>query len=63
MGQQKGGKKLRRTSKHKSKYAAQFLRTERNKAMARARIARRKANNPSPITIQRDTNQTGSTQT
>jgi len=61
MGQQKGGKKLRRTAKHKSKYAAQFFRTERNKAAAKSRIARRKKGNPNPLNIQRDTTGTGST--
>jgi hypothetical protein len=48
MGKQKGGKKLRRSAKHKAKYAAQFIRTERNKAAARQRIARRKIEIPSP---------------
>ena len=43
---QKGGRKLRRTSKHKSMYAAQFFRTARNKAAAKSRIARRKKENP-----------------
>lgn len=45
---QKGGRKLRRSSKHSGMYQAQFLRTERNKAAAKSRIARRKRDNPSP---------------
>lgn len=45
---QKGGIKLRRSGKHKGSYAAQVFRTERNKAAARTRIARRKADNPQP---------------
>jgi len=61
MAQQKGCRKLRRTAKHKSKYAAQFFRTERNKAAAKSRIARRKRDNPSPLNVQRDTTETGNT--
>lgn len=34
MGQQKGGKKLRRTGKHKGMYAQQKYRTKRNKIVA-----------------------------
>lgn len=43
---QKGGKKLRRNLKHAAMYKEQFLRTARNKAAARERIARRKRDNP-----------------
>ena len=43
---QKGGKKLRRGPKHAAMYKQQFIRTERNKAAARERIARRKRENP-----------------
>lgn len=46
MGNQKGGKKLRRGPKHANMYAAQFHRTARNKASAAARIARRKKEMP-----------------
>jgi len=63
MAQQKGGRKLRRTAKHKSQYADQFFRTERNKAAAKSRIARRKRDNPSPLNVQRDTTETGNTTT
>lgn len=45
---QKGGIKLRRSGKHKAKYAAQFFRTAANKAAAKSRIARRKRDNPNP---------------
>jgi len=48
MAQAKGGRKLRRGPKHKSMYAAQFFRTAKNKAAAQTRIARRKAEKPSP---------------
>jgi hypothetical protein len=48
MGQQKGGKKLRRCAKHKGLYAAQVFRTAKNKASARTRIARRKEQKPNP---------------
>jgi hypothetical protein len=40
MGQPKGGKKLRRSGKHKAMYAAQFHRTAANKS--RQAIKRRK---------------------
>jgi hypothetical protein len=43
---QKGGRKLRRGPIKASYYKAQFLRTARNKAAARERIARRKRDNP-----------------
>ncbi len=43
MGNPKGGLKLRRSAKHKPKYAAQFNRTSRNKARRAQRVARRKA--------------------
>jgi hypothetical protein len=46
MAQQKGGKKLRRSPKHKGLYAAQVFRTARNKASAQTRIARRKQQKP-----------------
>ena len=48
MPQKQSGIKLRRTAKHKGKYAAQVFRTARNKAAARTRIARRKRDNPQP---------------
>jgi hypothetical protein len=38
----------RRGSRHKSKYDAQFNITSRNKAKAKAKIARRKLANPCP---------------
>lgn len=39
MGQAKGGKKLRRSAKHKNKYQAQFLKTAANKTRkARSRL-------------------------
>jgi len=46
MAQQKGGRKLRRTAKHKGLYQAQVFRTARNKAAAATRIARRKQEKP-----------------
>jgi hypothetical protein len=49
MGQAKGGKKLRRSSKHASKYQVQFLRTQDNKHNAAARVARRLKEMPKQI--------------
>jgi hypothetical protein len=58
MGQAKGGKKLRRSSKHASKYQVQFLRTQTNKHNAAARIRRRLAEMPKqahPVKPNRET--------
>jgi hypothetical protein len=46
MAKIKGGRKLVRSGKHAGMYAAQFLRTARNKHNRIARIARRKVEIP-----------------
>jgi len=48
MAQAKGGRKLRRSTKHAGMYQAQMFRTAKNKAAAATRIARRKLENPQP---------------